>query len=262
MEILRPGFDLEQFFASLGSAQRRALLLDYDGTLAPFRVARDQAAPYTGVRALLAAMLRAGHTRIVVISGRALDDVVALLGLARRPEIWGSHGWERLMPDGAREPPALAPQAAQGLAEALAMAEGHGLAQRLEHKPAGLALHWRGMDTAAVQALLAWAEECWTPLARRSGLVAQIFDGGVELRAPGRDKGHAVRTVLDEVGPSAAAYLGDDLTDEDAFQAIQGRGMGALVRAQPRPTAADLWLQPPDELLAFLAHWHQVCLDV
>src|SRR5215472_16009868 len=95
MEILQPGFDLDRFFAGLGRARKRELLLDYDGTLAPFRVARDQATPYPGVREILGAMQRSGHTRLVVISGRAIADLEPLLGLDLPLELWGSHGWER-----------------------------------------------------------------------------------------------------------------------------------------------------------------------
>jgi trehalose-6-phosphatase len=54
----------------------------------------------------------------------------------------------------------------------------------------------------------------------------------------------------------AAAYLGDDNTDEDAFKSIKGRGMGILVREEFRPTEADAWLSPPEQLLQFLKYWH------
>jgi trehalose-phosphatase len=88
------------------------------------------------------------------------------------------------------------------------------------------------------------------------GLALQDFDGGIELRAPGHDKGEAVKTLLAEMGPNAmCAYLGDDRTDEDAFQAIRGKGLGVLVRENFVPTQADLWIKPPEELLEFLARW-------
>jgi len=57
---------------------------------------------------------------------------------------------------------------------------------------------------------------------------------------------------------TAAAYLGDDTTDEDAFKAIRGRGIGVLVRPQFHATAADFWLKPPEELLEFLERWHEL----
>jgi hypothetical protein len=83
------------------------------------------------------------------------------------------------------------------------------------------------------------------------------FDGGIELRAAGRNKGDVVRTLAAEAGPDAAlAYLGDDLTDEDAFRAMPDHGAAVLVRERLRPTAANLWVRPPAELLAFLGRWH------
>ena len=64
--------------------------------------------------------------------------------------------------------------------------------------------------------------------------------------------------ILEEMGGSGAvAYLGDDRTDEDAFEAIAGKGLGVLVRPERRPTAAEVWLKPPGELLDFLDQWQR-----
>jgi trehalose-6-phosphatase len=88
-----------------------------------------------------------------------------------------------------------------------------------------------------------------------------LFDGGVELRA-GRNKGDAVLQLLTELpGDSPVAYLGDDSTDEDAFQALGARGLGVLVRQQWAPSSAQLWLRPPTELRNFLAAWSLVLLQ-
>lgn len=54
------------------------------------------------------------------------------------------------------------------------------------------------------------------------------------------------------------AYLGDDLSDEAAFRAVQRvgrRGLGVLVRREWRDTAAEVWLRPPGELKGFLERW-------
>ena len=85
------------------------------------------------------------------------------------------------------------------------------------------------------------------------------FDGGLELRALGHNKHHAVKTVLSETpGDSVVAYLGDDLTDEDAFAAVKiAHGLAVLVRSEPRSTRADLWIQPPEELVVFLDRWRE-----
>jgi trehalose-6-phosphatase len=54
---------------------------------------------------------------------------------------------------------------------------------------------------------------------------------------------------------ATAAYLGDDITDEDAFAALRTRGLTILVRQEPRPSHAAWWLRPPQELIAFLDAW-------
>ena len=97
------------------------------------------------------------------------------------------------------------------------------------------------------------------------GLNLLEFEAGLELRS-GRDKGGAVTAILEETAgpnplsaPHPTAYLGDDLTDESAFRAVKGRGLGVLVRRQIRPTAADVWLRPPGELRGFLKRWFHAC---
>jgi trehalose-phosphatase len=82
------------------------------------------------------------------------------------------------------------------------------------------------------------------------------FDGGVEIRIPGADKGDVVRVLLSEMEPATpVAYLGDDATDERAFRVIRGRGLSVLVRPRWRQTAAQLWIKPPEELISFLTLW-------
>jgi trehalose 6-phosphate phosphatase len=96
----------------------------------------------------------------------------------------------------------------------------------------------------------------WKPIAEHSGMELFEFDGGIEIRAPEANKGDVVRIMLSEMEPDTpAAYLGDDATDERAFRAMLGLGLSVLVRPRWRPTAAQLWLKPPGELLDFLTRW-------
>ncbi len=69
-----------------------------------------------------------------------------------------------------------------------------------------------------------------------------------------------MRAILSEMGRDAAvAYLGDDRTDEDAFLALHGHGLSVLVRGEFRDTAADVWIRPPEGLVAFLTDWNAAC---
>lgn len=255
MQLLKD-FPLKDFYHRLGQASRRLLMLDYDGTLAPFQEDPSQAVPYPGVRPRLQAILASPRTRLVLVSGRAAGDLLPLLGLQPVPEIWGSHGRERRRADESYQVLEVSGEKLEGLRQARREVESRGWGDWLEEKPGCLALHFRGRDPRQVRTLRQEVEPAWKHLSRRYGLESHEFDGGVELRVPGFDKGNAVRQVLaEEAEEVPAAYLGDDLTDEDAFRALEGRGLSVLVRPELRKTEAHLWLRPPEELLEFLDHW-------
>ena len=259
MRILRPDGDPERFFAELVRTPRAVLLLDYDGTLAPFHLDPHKAIPYPGVRAALDTLIDRTDTRVVIVSGRWTRDLLPLLGLAQLPEIWGSHGWERRFPDGRTEMARPAEPALRALTEADSWIEQvHAAGGRSEQKPACLAIHWRGLDPDTAARVSQIVTENWALHARDSGLELHHFDGGIELRIPGRHKGDVVIAIRDEMPEATLAYLGDDLTDEDAFRALRGHGLGVLVRSEFRHTAAGLWLEPPAELLEFLERWTAV----
>src|SRR5215472_18194396 len=114
MSIAEPSDVCASFFEQLRTASARALLLDYDGTLAPFTPDRTRAFPYREIPELVGKIMRTG-TRVVLVSGRAATELVFLSGIHPHPEIWGSHGAERLLPDGTYEADAPPPQHRVGL---------------------------------------------------------------------------------------------------------------------------------------------------
>jgi trehalose 6-phosphate phosphatase len=250
------------FLQSIAQASQAVLLLDYDGTLAPFQTARDRAYPYPGVALVLQEIVRNGLTRVVVISGRDARDVLPLLNIHPHPEVWGIHGLQRLRTDGSVEMPRLDDRTLNGLSDADRWLGYLQLRYVAEFKVGSIAIHWRGLDEIEAEDLRSRVVLGWRPIAEYSGLNLLQFDGGVEIRANQADKGEAVRTFLSEINPHApAAYLGDDTTDESAFQAIEGHGISVLVRPEWRSTAARFWLRPPEELLDFLALWLKTCVE-
>ena len=249
---------LETFWKLLQTAPQKVLLLDYDGTLAPFRQERDKAFPYPGVREILGKIQQSGKTRLIIISGRNIKDAISLLGLEQLPEIWGGHGFERLLPDTSLQRKKIPATCSLNLQKAFLWAKEHGHENNCEQKTSSLAFHWRGLKEEIKEQLKEKISKAWEPFIEEQELEIHPFDGGIELRCAGMHKGDAVKQILNEsLKDAAIAYLGDDLTDEDAFKTLKGKGLSVLVRDTHRDTRADCWLTPPDELLDFLQNWYR-----
>jgi trehalose-phosphatase len=249
---------LDEFFCALAGARKALLLLDYDGTLAGFRVDRFKARPWAGMRELLAQIQAQGRTRIAVVTGRPAEEVPPMLGLDPPPEVWGLHGAERLYPNGRRALEKQAPAVRRALEELRRKLHGDALGGLFEDKPNAAVMHWRGRSPEQSREIERRTRELFEPLANIDGLRLLKFESGLELRA-GRDKGGAVREILRESrGNVPVTYLGDDLTDEAAFVAVNdanGPHLSVLMRREKRKTEADVWLKPPGQLREFLRRW-------
>ena len=248
--------NIEELLESVARARQSVLLLDYDGTLAPFSIERHRAVPYPGLRDLLQQIVDTGRTRLVIVTGRDAREIDPFLRLRPAPEIWGSHGLQRFLPDGRCQMPEIPPAVAEVLEDAGRWLEYQGLYDCAERKPGSIAVHWRALEQTEAEELRGRIIVGWFPIADRANLKLLEFDGGVEMRMPDLDKGDAVRTMLKETAPNVpVTYLGDDITDERAFRALASRGLGILVRPNFRRSAAQAWLKPPDELRDFLSRW-------
>ena len=247
---------IEGFLKTVEQAPRSLLLLDYDGTLAPFRVMRDRAFPYPGIARAVQEIVSSGRTRVVIVSGRDVNETVPLLGVAPVPEVWGLHGLQRRRPDGSIEMIRIDVGDLDALSAAEQWLNDQHMRQKAEIKTGSIAVHWRGATNHEIERWRGRVLAGWRPIADGSRLELLDFDGGVEIRVPEVNKGDVVRTVLREMETGIpAAYLGDDHTDEAAFNAINGLGLSALVRARLRHTAAQVWLKPPEEVFEFLTDW-------
>jgi len=228
-EISRRLADADPFF-----------FLDYDGTLTPIVAQPEDAVLSDDMRQTLTRL--ASASRVAVISGRDLRDVRARVGLDGIIYA-GSHGFDiegpndlRLEHESATGALAELDRAEEALHEALDSIPG----ARIERKRFAIAVHFRNVDEADVESVRDAAID-----------VASRFDalrwtGGkaiVELRPDiDWDKGCAVRWLLDRLGgeplDTVPVYVGDDLTDEDAFRALAGRGITIHVGDEPLTTAA------------------------
>jgi trehalose 6-phosphate phosphatase len=194
-------------------AGRRPLLVasDYDGVLAPLVGDPSAAVPEPGVAEVLARLGAVEGVTVALVSGRGVADLQATSGFTG-PYRWvGSHGAEfdgPLTGERAERRDALA----ERLAPLVAATPG----ARLEVKPASVAVHVREVaDRAAAAALLDEAGRT-----ADSSLTMKPGKEVLEIAVTDADKGSAVVRLGRELGVAAMIYLGDDVTDEDAFRAL------------------------------------------
>jgi trehalose 6-phosphate phosphatase len=223
-----------------------ALFLDLDGTLAPIEARPDEVV-FDGRRAELVARLeqRLGGA-VAVISGRSLAEVDRILG--GTPACVGAvHGLVRR--SGRRvSQPAPSPRLAEARRELQALARAWP-GMILEDKDLSVAVHYRGVPEAEQAVKTATAG-----LAARTGLALQAGLMVCELRTPGGGKGEALRAFMREppfVG-RRPVMVGDDLTDEHAFEAAAALGGFGVLVGPVRATAARYRLEDVEAVGAWL----------
>ena len=232
------------FGQQLAACRRAVIFLDYDGTLAPFVPDRENARPFLGVREALERLLAIKNCRTVLVSGRSVMELQPLLQSRLPFEAWGSHGGEHLRVTGQLEMATISEEAREGLRLAAEKIAGLLDEHAIERKLSSVAAHLSGVNAELVPQYLAELDELWEPVAEEFGLELLDFHEGMEIRVPGMNKSRAIHTVLSEEPKDAVtAYIGDDVTDEDAFRAFNDQGHTILIGREKRPSAAK-WLLP------------------
>jgi trehalose-phosphatase len=242
--------DLARMFAE----RKPAIFLDYDGTLTPIVSKPELAVLDEPMRATLAELAEVFPAAI--ISGRDRANVENLVGLGAMVYA-GSHGFDIAGPGGlkreyegaAKFVPAL-DEAEKRLNERLEGIDG----VLVERKRYAIAVHYRLVaedEAPAVEEAFDAVLDEVDGLRRTAGKM--VFEMRPQLEW---HKGKAVLWLLGELGLDRAdvlpVYIGDDETDEDAFAALAGRGIGILVADRPQETHAEYRLESPDAVGEFL----------
>lgn len=235
--------------------KRIALFLDYDGTLTPI-VQRPEMATLSDETRSAVRRAAGRLTTIAIVSGRDLAGVREMVGLDNLVYA-GSHGYDIQGPHGL----SMQHEQAQTCLPDLDEAE-EALRQRLtriagchvERKRFAIAVHYRQVDEIDLPEVERAVDEVQREhprLRKRGG--KKIFELQPDVAW---DKGRAVLWLLRKLDldqPDVLPiYVGDDVTDEDAFRALQGWGIGICVDCADRPTHAEYSLRDTRHVREFL----------
>ena len=243
----------KQIQRQFAAAKHLAIFLDFDGTLAPLRPRPGDARLAQPTRELLRRLARLPSVTLCIISGRRRADLQKRVNV-RRAIYLGLHGWER--DTGARS--AIAARGLLAPARRL-------LTQRLSALPhiwvgdkgPCFEVHYTGASGATIREARTIIGDVLRPLKKE----ARVLRGRKVWEVLPREiegKGTAVRALLAEFPrPVLAIYIGDDTSDESAFQVLHD---GITIRVgRPRRTRARFELRNPEEVSSFL---HRVEAEV
>lgn len=241
--------------SSLFNKKKLIFFLDYDGTLTPI-VSRPELAKISVEMKETVKKLSQKY-QVCIVSGRMREDVKALVGIDELIYA-GSHGFDisgpsfSVLQPKAKKAVNVIGQISDALTNELADIEGI----LVEKKKFSVAVHWRLVDE------------------KHLGLIQQKVDAHIKANSGLRllsgkkvfeimpdldwDKGQAIQWIMQELKVSwqdaSIIYIGDDVTDEDAFRIVRTRGTGILVSEEIRRSAADFWVSSSDKVRELFEH--------
>ena len=239
--------ELRRALSAVARTPRLLVASDYDGVVAPIVSDPTKAFPRQESVTALRALAGLAYTDAAVISGRALRDLAALSRLPAEVQLVGSHGSEfdvgfvHAIDDDAR---ALLDRL---VGELRSIAEDDaGVA--VETKPASVALHVRNASDDAADRALTRARQ---GAATWPGVQVTEGKSVIEFAVIATDKGAALDILRHEVSASAAIFVGDDVTDEKAFDRLHGPDVG--IKVGDGDTLADYRVGTPEDVSTALA---------
>ncbi|HKL36727.1 MAG TPA: trehalose-phosphatase [Salegentibacter sp.] len=244
---------IDEFYKKLGN-KKLSLFLDYDGTLTPIVNNPDEAKLLEKNKNIISELSKL--IPIAILSGRDRKDLKSKVGI--ESVIYaGSHGFDITGPNGLEMEheskadilPAL-DQAEEELNEKLKNIDG----VTVERKKYAIAVHYRNVNEDHIDLVKNTVDEV---LDQQDSLKKGGGKKIVELKpAINWHKGRALEWLTKHLDldkqENYQVFVGDDLTDEDGFEAIQEDGLGIIVGAHSEKTAASYKLQDTKQVTEFL----------
>jgi trehalose-phosphatase len=257
--------NMEYLFSHWGKLKNRLsdkwifLFLDYDGTLTPIAETPNKAVISKEIKDLLDKISTSPHCKVAIISGRALSDIKGLVGL--KDIIYaGNHGLEiegpkiRFESQVSHRLKSIIRHIYEDIVSKLSKFKG----VLIEDKGLTIGVHYRLVDKKDVREFLSIFAGITEPYIIRHKIKINLGKKVYEIRPPVIwDKGKVVLWLLarqqfqageDKILP---IYIGDDVTDEDAFKALRKKGLTIFV-GERLGSEAKYYLKTTEEVAEFL----------
>ncbi|TFD11678.1 bifunctional alpha,alpha-trehalose-phosphate synthase (UDP-forming)/trehalose-phosphatase [Cryobacterium sp. TMT1-2-2] len=242
--------DLDQALQSIAGAENLLIALDFDGTLAPHVDHPEDARAIAGTREAVQALLDLPGVRVAFVSGRALVSLQHVAQPQSAVLLTGSHGIEVQLDTPEIELNLLSTELEQldTLARVLETISGSIAGTTIERKPAGLALHTRLATEKDGQTAQGQARDQLGD--QLPGLTIREGKNVLEFSVRSSTKGDALAKLRDYTGADRVFYAGDDVTDEDAFAALDEDDVG--LKIGQGATLAGYRVRSPQEVTQVL----------
>ncbi len=248
--------ELSERLQQLARVPNLLVACDYDGTLAPLVDDPMAAVPNRESVAATRSLAEQANTSVAVISGRSLRDLALLSRFPEEIRLVGSHGSEFDLGFASQLSAELVALRTELIAEVKTLGDKYGAL--VEEKPTGATFHFRTLDPDQTSAA---RDEVVRGPASRDGIHTRNGHDIIEMSVIETDKGSALETIRHQVGASAVIFIGDDVTDENAFRTLAGPDVG--IKVGEGPTAAAYRIPDTDtvaQILALLAEFRATWL--
>lgn len=247
-----------EIFKKIVQSEAIFLFLDYDGTLVPFKDSPTEVRTPKKIKKVIRQLIQIQKIQVIIVTGRTLADIKKLLPLAGLSFI-ALHGLCIDSPAGIQYQWKTAEQT-QSLITTIKKKMQPIVKQEtgafLEDKGRTIVLHYRLLPKNKERFL----QETFTKIVQDhdNNRILEIIKGAkvIEARPKGWNKGKAIELFLSHfttTNNTLPIYIGDDITDEDAFQILREKGLTIhVVHEKKRKTAAQYWVNDPDDVFFFL----------
>jgi trehalose 6-phosphate synthase/phosphatase len=246
---------IKKIIDDFAKANKRCILLDYDGTLAPYQKLPSMAVPSDELMQLLKELTKDASNEIVIISGRDVNTLEKWLGKLSLNMIAEHGACVKFRTEEWKDQVAINTEWKDQVRPLMQLFVDRCAGSFIEEKRTTLAWHYR--NTNQELGFMRSRELRNALLQLTANTPLQVIDGNkvLEVRMVGVDKGMAALSMIAGIDPDFILCIGDDATDEDMFRAMRDKAY--TIKIGRANTSAEYTILSQNDVFPFLKRFIQ-----